>query len=335
MASHLTSEDLDIGVARKTHLLDRDLTDDLALLSGAPNPTLTRRLEEWRKQAKDSRDLEQAISREKKDYLLRHSFELFQDGASGQYYDGRVDRTVMRLTGLHDRKRKWRRDDLVLEQYQADGIGFMSRVLLEYESVLLLDAPGLGKVVQVLGLMCYMEGQRNLGSPHLVVATQDKITDVWIHALQEHAIEFKYLVYDDEDRDELTKNNYELVFVTPDTIITQWKDLETWRNSLNRLKGNPSQTSKYRPRPTNLLLNMDSWQMFVVDDVHQLQDHTSEMHLACLNIRTKYRVGVSAKLDYNNTKVLGAMFRFLKIAPLDNTVWFNNVMLLIRISSRS
>lgn len=177
---------------------------------------------------------------------------------------------------------------------------------------------GLGKTVDVIGLILHTKGAGNLEKQTSFGVTQkpplkSSMTTLivcpagclsqWKDELSQKAPQLSILAYHGSSRLGIGTSEFasnDVVISTYSTIASSWKTGDTRSNPLYSIH----------------------WQRVVLDEAHNLKNHLSETAISVGLLHADYRWAVTGTPIHNCLEDLYSIFKFLRVKPLDQlSIW--------------
>ncbi|XP_036148623.1 chromodomain-helicase-DNA-binding protein 1 isoform X3 [Monomorium pharaonis] len=191
--------------------------------------------------------------------------------------------------------------DLVLRDYQMDGLNWMIHSWCKENSVILADEMGLGKTIQTICFLYYLFHTQQLHGPFLLVVPLSTMTS-WQREMFQWAPDINFVTY--------------LGDVNSRNIIREYE--WCYRGS-KRLKFNIILTTYEIVLKDKALLGALSWAVLLVDEAHRLKNDDSLLYKALTEFHTNHRLLITGTPLQNSLKELWALLHF--IMPTKFTSW--------------
>ncbi|XP_068677020.1 DNA excision repair protein ERCC-6-like 2 [Montipora foliosa] len=208
-----------------------------------------------------------------------------------------------------------------LRDYQRDGVCFLFKHFKENTGAILGDDMGLGKTIQVISFIAAVLGKTGTKA------------DIFCKFMNARKIEKQ------REEDGIHKETGTFLIVSPGSVMYNWKDeLETWGHFKSGLfHGNTKEDTLQRALGGRLDvalttyetmrnhlddINRVPWLAVVMDEVHRLKDHKSQITVAAKALKVKRRYGLTGTplqnklaefwcvMDWANPGSLGKSKRF-------------------------
>ncbi|TGZ51023.1 Chromodomain-helicase-DNA-binding protein 1 [Temnothorax longispinosus] len=191
--------------------------------------------------------------------------------------------------------------DLVLRDYQMDGLNWMIHSWCKENSVILADEMGLGKTIQTICFLYYLFHTQQLHGPFLLVVPLSTMTS-WQREMFLWAPDLNFVTY--------------LGDVNSRNIIREYE--WCYRGS-KRLKFNVILTTYEIVLKDKALLGALNWAVLLVDEAHRLKNDDSLLYKALTEFHTNHRLLITGTPLQNSLKELWALLHF--IMPTKFTSW--------------
>ncbi|XP_044576012.1 chromodomain-helicase-DNA-binding protein 1 isoform X2 [Cotesia glomerata] len=185
------------------------------------------------------------------------------------------------------------RKDLILRDYQMDGLNWMIHSWCKDNSVILADEMGLGKTIQTICFLYYLFHTHQIHGPFLLVVPLSTMT-CWQREMTLWAPDMNFVTY--------------LGDVTSRDIIRQY---EWCYYGTKRLKFNAILTTYEIVLKDKLLLGQLDWAVLLVDEAHRLKNDDSLLYKALSEFRTDHRLLITGTPLQNSLKELWALLHFI------------------------
>ncbi|KAK0173779.1 hypothetical protein PV328_006926 [Microctonus aethiopoides] len=190
--------------------------------------------------------------------------------------------------------------DLVLRDYQMDGLNWMIHSWCKENSVILADEMGLGKTIQTICFLYYLFHTHQLYGPFLLVVPLSTMTS-WQREMAQWAPDMNFVTY--------------LGDVTSRNVIREHE----WCYSSKRLKFNAILTTYEIVLKDKAFLGVLNWAVLLVDEAHRLKNDDSLLYKALTEFHTDHRLLITGTPLQNSLKELWALLHF--IMPNKFTTW--------------
>ncbi|XP_011692493.1 PREDICTED: chromodomain-helicase-DNA-binding protein 1 isoform X2 [Wasmannia auropunctata] len=191
--------------------------------------------------------------------------------------------------------------DLVLRDYQMDGLNWMIHSWCKENSVILADEMGLGKTIQTICFLYYLFHTQQLHGPFLLVIPLSTMTS-WQREMSQWAPDINFVIY--------------LGDVNSRNIIREYE--WCYRGS-KRLKFNVILTTYEIVLKDKAFLGALNWAVLLVDEAHRLKNDDSLLYKALTEFHTNHRLLITGTPLQNSLKELWALLHF--IMPTKFTSW--------------
>uniref|UniRef100_A0A1B0CT82 Chromodomain-helicase-DNA-binding protein 1 n=2 Tax=Lutzomyia longipalpis TaxID=7200 RepID=A0A1B0CT82_LUTLO len=183
--------------------------------------------------------------------------------------------------------------DLILRDYQMDGLNWLILSWCKENSVILADEMGLGKTIQTICFLFYLFKVQSLHGPFLCVVPLSTMT-AWQREFALWAPEMNIVTY--------------LGDVQSREIIRQYE----WQyESSKRLKFNAILTTYEILLKDKMFLGCISWAALLVDEAHRLKNDDSLLYKALKDFETNHRLLITGTPLQNSLKELWALLHFI------------------------
>ncbi|XP_070171806.1 chromodomain-helicase-DNA-binding protein 1 isoform X3 [Polyergus mexicanus] len=183
--------------------------------------------------------------------------------------------------------------DLVLRDYQMDGVNWMIHSWCKENSVILADEMGLGKTIQTICFLYYLFHTQQLHGPFLLVVPLSTMTS-WQREMFQWAPDLNFVVY--------------LGDVNSRNVIREYE--WCYRGS-KRLKFNVILTTYEIVLKDKALLGALNWAVLLVDEAHRLKNDDSLLYKALSEFHTNHRLLITGTPLQNSLKELWALLHFI------------------------
>ncbi|XP_059176230.1 chromodomain-helicase-DNA-binding protein 1-like isoform X3 [Physella acuta] len=191
-------------------------------------------------------------------------------------------------------------ENLVLRDYQLDGLNWLIHSWCKEHSVILADEMGLGKTIQIISFITYLFNQHHLYGPFLLVVPLSTVV-AWQREFEKWAPEMNVIVYIGD--------------VISRTVI---RDQE-WRHPGNkRLKFNALITTYEILLKDKAFLAAESWAFLGVDEAHRLKNDDSLLYRSLETFDTNHRILITGTPLQNSLKELWSLLHFIMPNVFDN-----------------
>ncbi|KAJ1526021.1 hypothetical protein ONE63_009194 [Megalurothrips usitatus] len=190
--------------------------------------------------------------------------------------------------------------DLVLRDYQMDGLNWLVGSWTKNNSVILADEMGLGKTIQTICTLYYLFMEYQLYGPFLLVVPLSTMTS-WQREFAQWAPDINVVTY--------------LGDVNSRTIIREY---EWWFMGSKRLKPNAVLTTYEIVLKDKVFLGSQSWAALMVDEAHRLKNDDSLLYKALKEFQTNHRLLITGTPLQNSLKELWALLHFIMPAKFES-----------------
>ncbi|XP_066591256.1 chromodomain-helicase-DNA-binding protein 1 isoform X2 [Prorops nasuta] len=189
--------------------------------------------------------------------------------------------------------------DLVLRDYQMDGLNWMIHSWCKENSVILADEMGLGKTIQTICFLYYLFHTHQLHGPFLLVVPLSTMTS-WQREMTQWAPDMNFVTY--------------LGDVTSRNVIREYE----WCYSSKRLKFNAILTTYEIVLKDKAFLGALNWAALLVDEAHRLKNDDSLLYKALFDFNTNHRLLITGTPLQNSLKELWALLHFIMPAKFQS-----------------
>jgi SWI/SNF-related matrix-associated actin-dependent regulator of chromatin subfamily A member 5 len=142
---------------------------------------------------------------------------------------------------------------------------------------------GLGKTLQSISVLVYMQEYKNVTGPHLIVVPKSTLSN-WMNEIARWAPTLKAVKFhgNKEERDEITKTQME---------PAQQDDKRTW---------NVCVTTYEVCNIDKQVLNKFAWNYLIIDEAHRLKNEASTFSTTIRSFETRYRLLLTGTPLQNN-----------------------------------
>ncbi|XP_043686064.1 chromodomain-helicase-DNA-binding protein 1 isoform X2 [Vespula pensylvanica] len=189
--------------------------------------------------------------------------------------------------------------DLVLRDYQMDGLNWMIHSWCKENSVILADEMGLGKTIQTICFLYYLFHTHQLHGPFLLVVPLSTMTS-WQREMAQWAPDMNFVTY--------------LGDVTSRNVIREYE----WCYSSKRLKFNAILTTYEIVLKDKAFLGALNWAVLLVDEAHRLKNDDSLLYKALSEFHTNHRLLITGTPLQNSLKELWALLHFIMPAKFNS-----------------
>ncbi|XP_076641025.1 chromodomain-helicase-DNA-binding protein 1 isoform X4 [Halictus rubicundus] len=182
--------------------------------------------------------------------------------------------------------------ELILRDYQMDGLNWMIHSWCKENSVILADEMGLGKTIQTICFLYYLFHTQQLHGPFLLVVPLSTMTS-WQREMSQWAPDLNFVTY--------------LGDVTSRNVIREYE----WCYSSKRLKFNAILTTYEIVLKDKAFLGALNWAVLLVDEAHRLKNDDSLLYKALAEFHTNHRLLITGTPLQNSLKELWALLHFI------------------------
>nr|XP_033342119.1 chromodomain-helicase-DNA-binding protein 1 isoform X3 [Megalopta genalis] len=190
--------------------------------------------------------------------------------------------------------------ELILRDYQMDGLNWMIHSWCKENSVILADEMGLGKTIQTICFLYYLFHTQQLYGPFLLVVPLSTMTS-WQREMSQWAPDINFVTY--------------LGDVTSRNVIREYE----WCYTSKRLKFNAILTTYEIVLKDKTFLGALNWAVLLVDEAHRLKNDDSLLYKALAEFHTNHRLLITGTPLQNSLKELWALLHF--IMPIRFSNW--------------
>ncbi|XP_011308420.1 chromodomain-helicase-DNA-binding protein 1 isoform X2 [Fopius arisanus] len=182
--------------------------------------------------------------------------------------------------------------ELILRDYQMDGLNWMIHSWCKENSVILADEMGLGKTIQTICFLYYLFHTHQLYGPFLLVVPLSTMTS-WQREMAQWAPDMNFVTY--------------LGDVTSRNVIREYE----WSYPSKRLKFNAILTTYEIVLKDKAFLGALNWSVLLVDEAHRLKNDDSLLYKALTEFSTNHRLLITGTPLQNSLKELWALLHFI------------------------
>jgi SWI/SNF-related matrix-associated actin-dependent regulator of chromatin subfamily A member 5 len=177
-----------------------------------------------------------------------------------------------------------------LHEHQIQGISWMAHMFKHGMPMILGDQMGLGKTIQTIGFLAYLQWKLNQRGPHLVVVPLSVLSN-WISEIEKFCPSFRAVRFHGPREERNRLKNEELVDLAEfDIVVTTFEMLVSECNYFKR---------KY------------VWTTVVVDEGHRLKNEKSQLSEKLRAVPSLTKVILTGTPLQNNLRELWALLYFL------------------------
>nr|QVX32602.1 CHD1/2 [Platynereis dumerilii] len=190
--------------------------------------------------------------------------------------------------------------DLVLRDYQLDGLNWLIHSWCKWNSVILADEMGLGKTIQTISFLSYLMSQCQLFGPFLMVVPLSTIA-TWAKEFSIWAPDINVVVYigDIYSRNKIREHE--------------------WCHPGNkRLKFNVLLTTYEILLKDKSFLGAVQWAVLGVDEAHRLKNDDSLLYKSLVEFDTNHRLLITGTPLQNSLKELWSLLHFIMPSKFDS-----------------
>ncbi|XP_033342117.2 chromodomain-helicase-DNA-binding protein 1 isoform X1 [Megalopta genalis] len=189
--------------------------------------------------------------------------------------------------------------ELILRDYQMDGLNWMIHSWCKENSVILADEMGLGKTIQTICFLYYLFHTQQLHGPFLLVVPLSTMTS-WQREMSQWAPDINFVTY--------------LGDVTSRNVIREFE----WCYTSKRLKFNAILTTYEIVLKDKTFLGALNWAVLLVDEAHRLKNDDSLLYKALAEFHTNHRLLITGTPLQNSLKELWALLHFIMPIRFNN-----------------
>ena len=177
-----------------------------------------------------------------------------------------------------------------LHEHQFHGISWMVHMFQRGMPMILGDQMGLGKTIQTIGFLAYMQESMNIRGPHLVVVPLSVLSN-WIAEIERFCPSFRAVRFHGPKDERMRIKEEELNDINEfDIVVTTFEMLVSEVNFFKR---------KYM------------WTTVIVDEGHRLKNEKSQLSEKLRSVPCLSRVILTGTPLQNNLRELWALLHFL------------------------
>ncbi len=177
-----------------------------------------------------------------------------------------------------------------LHEHQFHGISWMVHMFQHGMPMILGDQMGLGKTIQTIGFLAYMQESMNIRGPHLVVVPLSVLSN-WIAEIERFCPSFRAVRFHGPKDERMRIKEEELNDINEfDIVVTTFEMLVSEVNFFKR---------KYM------------WTTVIVDEGHRLKNEKSQLSEKLRSVPCLSRVILTGTPLQNNLRELWALLHFL------------------------
>ncbi|XP_018355978.1 PREDICTED: chromodomain-helicase-DNA-binding protein 1 isoform X2 [Trachymyrmex septentrionalis] len=191
--------------------------------------------------------------------------------------------------------------DLILRDYQMDGLNWLIHSWCKENSVILADEMGLGKTIQTICFLYYLFHTQHLHGPFLLVVPLSTMTS-WQREMSQWAPDINFVTY--------------LGDINSRNVIREY---EWCYQDSKRLKFNVILTTYEIVLKDKTFLGALNWAVLLVDEAHRLKNDDSLLYKALTEFHTNHRLLITGTPLQNSLKELWALLHF--IMPTKFSSW--------------
>jgi superfamily II DNA/RNA helicase len=175
----------------------------------------------------------------------------------------------------------------VLKEHQIEGLNWLIDLHKCNANGILADQMGLGKTVQTIAFLAYLNEVEKVPGTHLIIAPLI-VTHNWKRELAKFYPECSVLILSakQEDRDE---HIHDFKSNKHNILITSYEGLSKYLNFFKKIY----------------------FEYFIVDEAHRLKNDESNFHIECNAVRCKHRLLLTGTPLSNETKELWSLLNFI------------------------
>jgi len=196
--------------------------------------------------------------------------------------------------------------DLILRDYQLDGLNWLVHSWCKENSVILADEMGLGKTIQTICFLSYLFETQSLYGPYLLVVPLSTMT-AWQKEFGQWAPQINVVTY--------------LGDVASRDII---RDYEWYFKPGNKLKFNAILTTYEIVLKDKAFLSEIPWATLLVDEAHRLKNGDSLLYKSLQEFNTNHRLLITGTPLQNSLKELWSLLHFIMPHKFDEWETFES-----------
>ncbi|XP_024235229.1 chromodomain-helicase-DNA-binding protein 2 isoform X2 [Oncorhynchus tshawytscha] len=191
-------------------------------------------------------------------------------------------------------------ENLLLRDYQLDGLNWLAHSWCRCNSVILADEMGLGKTIQTISFLSYLFHQHQLYGPSLVVVPLSTLTS-WQREFDTWAPDMNVVVYLGDVMSRKSIRDYEWVC-----------------HQTKRIKFNALITTYEILLKDKAVLGNINWAFLGVDEAHRLKNDDSLLYKTLIEFRSNHRLLITGTPLQNSLKELWSLLHFLMPDKFEN-----------------
>lgn len=184
-------------------------------------------------------------------------------------------------------------EDLILRDYQLDGLNWLVHSWCRENSVILADEMGLGKTIQSISFFSFLMSQHQMYGPFLIVVPLSTMAS-WQREFAQWAPEINLVVYVGDVQSRTMIRSYEWCHV-----------------GNKRLKFNALMTTYEILLKDKGFLGSVPWAVLAVDEAHRLKNDDSLLYKTLIEFDTNHRLLITGTPLQNSLRELWALLHFI------------------------
>jgi SNF2 family DNA or RNA helicase len=193
-----------------------------------------------------------------------------------------------------------------LRDYQLEGINWLHHSWCQYTNVILADEMGLGKTIQTISFLNFLNHERNIPGPYVVVVPLSTLHG-WLKEFHKWAPELYVISYIGDSRSRQIIREYEM-----------FHDLDTGKN----FKFNVILTTYELILKDHEYLDKIRYSYMAVDEAHRLKNDKSKLYEVLIEFQTAGRLLITGTPLQNTLKELWCLLHFLMPAKFNSVIEF-------------
>uniref|UniRef100_A0A6A7FVM9 Chromodomain-helicase-DNA-binding protein 1-like n=2 Tax=Hirondellea gigas TaxID=1518452 RepID=A0A6A7FVM9_9CRUS len=189
--------------------------------------------------------------------------------------------------------------ELVLRDYQMQGLNWLVHAWCKHNSVILADEMGLGKTIQAIAFVSYMFHTHSMYGPYLFVVPLSTL-NAWEREFTLWAPDINVIVYiGDRDSRKIIRDH-------------------EWSFTSKRLKFNVVITTYEIMLRDKDELKECLWSVLAIDEAHRLKNEESQLYQALMELKSNHRLLITGTPLQNSMKELWALLHFIMPNKFDD-----------------
>ncbi|KAF4755710.1 hypothetical protein FOZ63_002858, partial [Perkinsus olseni] len=206
-----------------------------------------------------------------------------------------------------------------LRDYQLKGVEWLVSLFNNKLNGILADSMGLGKTVQTISLLAYLQEYKGIRGPHMIVAPLSTLRSNWEQEFERWLPSFKIVLYDGskQQRKELRERFFQIPQSTSGASAAS--------GGVYTLPFQVLLTTDAYVLRDKQYLRKFAWEYLIVDEAHRLKNPKSKL-VQVLNKQyiTKRRLALTGTPLQNDIQEVWALLNFLMPSIFDNSDSFHN-----------